>query len=351
MGPFLGDEPHPEKSGFFLYVNTRKKSITLNLETKAGANILKELVKETDLLIENFQPRVMPSLGLGFKTLKEVNPHMVMVSITLFGQTGPYCNFKSTNLTSFAMGGQMMITGEPDREPLKNAGSQAEYQAGLYGFAAAAITSYGARMTGQGQHVDVSAMECMCSSIEGSLPTTSYIGDTHNRHRVGSRLSALMGIYPCRDGHVMVHANPREWPLVAQSIDIPELVDDERFITFIERRDHIEELTAIIMGWTTEHDKMEIYEKAAKMRTPWAPVLNTKELFESPQYKARGFFVEIEHPITGSLRYPGAPFRMSETPWQVERAPLLGEHNEEIYCKKLGYSRMELTRLKSQGVI
>lgn len=352
MGPFLRDEPHPERSGLYLYLNTRKKSVTLNLGTTAGANIFKQLVKDTDVLVENFPPRVMPGLGLSYAALKEINPRLVMVSITTFGQTGPYRDFKSTNLTSFAMGGQMMITGEPDREPLKNAGDQAEYQAGLYGFTAAAIASYGAKITGQGQHVDVSAMECMSSSLEGSLPTTSYIGgDKHNRHRMGSQLTAIMGVYPCRDGHVIVHANPREWPKVAESIDRPELTEDERFSTFLVRHEHNDELVATIMGWTTEHDKMEIYDRAARMRTPWAPVLNTRELFDSPQYKARGFFVEITHPETGPLMYPGAPFKMSEAPWQAERAPLLGEHNEEIYCDRLGYTREELAQLRSQGVI
>ena len=350
-GPFLRDEPHPEKSGLFLYLNTRKKGITLRLETRAGANIIKELIEDTDVLVENFEPRVMPGLGLSYETLEKINPGLVMVSISNFGQTGPYRDFKATDLTSFAMGGLMSMTGEPDREPLKEGGSQVEYQGGLYAFTAAAIVAYSAKVTGLGQHVDISLMECICSELEGSLPATSYLGVEFNRHRVGNRPATIIGLYPCRDGYIGIHGNPREWPKVAEGIGMPELVDDPRFVMPAARAEHRDELEAIIMGWTTERDKMEIYDIAGKMRVPFAPVLTTEELLESPQLKAREFFVEIDHPETGPLTYPGAPFRMSETPWQVARAPLLGEHNEEIYCGRLGYSKEDLVRLKSQGVI
>ena len=351
MRPFLRDEPHPERSGLFLYLNTRKKGITLRLETRAGAKMLKELVKDTDILVENFEPRVMSSLGLSYETLEEINPGLVMVSISNFGQTGPYRDFKATDLTAFAMGGLMSLTGEPDREPLKEGGAQVEYQGGLYAFTAASIVAYSAKMTGLGQHVDISLMECICSELELSLPFTSYLGEEHNRHRVGNRPTSTVGVYPCRDGYIGIHGNPREWPKVAQGIGMPELTDDPRFSTPVARGEHRDELEAIIMSWTTDHDKMEIYDIAGKMRVPFAPVLTTKELLESPQLKDREFFVEIEHPETGALIYPGAPFRMSETPWQAVRAPLLGEHNEEVYCGRLGYSKEDLVRLKSQGVI
>ncbi|MBI2848006.1 MAG: CoA transferase [Chloroflexi bacterium] len=350
-GPFFRDIPHHEGSGSFLYLNTRKKGITLNLETRAGVDIFKQLVKGADILVENFPPEVMPGLGLSYETLERENPALVMVSITPFGQTGPYRDFESTNLTALAMGGIMSLTGEPDREPLKNAGFQAEYQGGLYAFAAATIVSFGAMMTGLGQHVDVSLMECMASGLEGSLPFTAYLGAEHNRHRGGNRFSPIIGVYPCRDGYVGVHANAREWPMVAKGIGRPELIDDPRFSTASARRENRDELEALIMGWTTQHTKKEIYEIASRVRAPFAPVLTVGELPESPHLKARDFFVEIDHPHTGPIIYPGAPFKMSETPWQIGRAPLLGEHNQEIYCERLGYAREDLVRLRRQGVI
>jgi crotonobetainyl-CoA:carnitine CoA-transferase CaiB-like acyl-CoA transferase len=351
VGPFLNDEPHLERSGLFLYLNTRKRGITLDLETQTGAGILRELVRDADILVENFEPGVMPGLGLSYETLRGANPRLVMVSISHFGQTGPYRDFKATNLTVSAMGGIMSLTGEPDREPLKNGGSQAEYQGGLHAFSAATIVSLGARMTGVGQHVDISIMECISSSLEGTLPFTSYIGEDHSRHRAGNRMSPVIGLYPCRDGHIGIHANPREWPKVAEGIGMPELVDDPRFMTPAARREHRDELEAIILAWATDNDKQAIYDTAGKMRVPFAPVLTTEELLESPQLKAREFFVEIDHPETDTLVYPGAPFRMSETPWEVGRAPLLGEHNEEIYCGRLGYTREDLVLLRSKGVI
>jgi crotonobetainyl-CoA:carnitine CoA-transferase CaiB-like acyl-CoA transferase len=164
-------------------------------------------------------------------------------------------------------------------------------------------------------------------------------------------MSPVIGLYPCRDGHIGIHANPREWPKVAEGIGMPELVDDPRFMTPAARREHRDELEAIILAWATDNDKQAIYDTAGKMRVPFAPVLTTEELLESPQLKAREFFVEIDHPETDTLVYPGAPFRMSETPWEVGRAPLLGEHNEEIYCGRLGYTREDLVLLRSKGVI
>jgi crotonobetainyl-CoA:carnitine CoA-transferase CaiB-like acyl-CoA transferase len=274
-----------------------------------------------------------------------------MVSITNFGQNGPYRDFKGTNLTVLAMGGLMNRTGEPDREPLKNGGSQAEYLGGLAGFAAASVTAFGAMMSGVGQHVDVSIQEVIASGLEGALPYTSYIGPMHNVSRGGQRFRATIGIYPCADGFVGVHANAREWPVLLKEIDSPELANDPRFDTLEKRLTNNRELELAIMNWTVDHTKAEIYEKATKLRTCWAAVLNTRELFDSPQYKARNFFVEIDHPETGPLMYPGSPFKMSESPWQVGRAPLLGEHNEEIYCGRLGYTKEDLARLRAQGVI
>ncbi len=350
-GPFFQNEPGIERSALFLYLNTRKKGITLNLKTQAGAEILKKLVKDADVLVENFEPRVMPGLGLGWDTLKEINPRLVMVSISNFGQTGPYRDFKGTNMTTLAMGGQMSLTGEPDREPVKSGGSQAEYQGGLAGYTAAVIGSFGAVMHGTGQQVDISIQEVMASGLEGSLPYTSYLGPMHNRHRGGLRFRATLGIYPCADGYVGVHSNAREWAKLVEELDNPELVNDPRFDTIDKRLANNDELQLEIMNWTVEHTKAEVYEKATRLRTCWAPVLNTGELFESPQYKERKYFVEIDHPETGPLMYPGAPFRMSETPWQVGRAPLLGEHNEEIFCGRLGYTKDDLVRLKGQGII
>jgi crotonobetainyl-CoA:carnitine CoA-transferase CaiB-like acyl-CoA transferase len=171
MGPFFKDEPHPEKSGLFLYLNTNKRSVTLNLETQTGVDILKELVRDTNVLVENFEPRIMPGLGLSYETLEEINHSLVMVSITPFGQTGLYRDFKATELTAFAMGGVMSLTGEPDREPLKSGGSQAQYQGGLHAFSAATVVAFGAMMNGLGQHVDISLMECSWASILAVMAT------------------------------------------------------------------------------------------------------------------------------------------------------------------------------------
>ena len=352
MGPFPGDEPHPERSGAFLYLNTGKKSITLNLESATGLQIFKELVGTTDVLVENFQPGVMASLGLDYTTLESINPRLIMTSITGFGQSGPYRDYKMSSIVGYAMSGHQYINGEPDREPLQGPGPQPEYQGGLHGFFGTLAALYSREDTGQGQQVDVSIMECLTGFHQFTIIRYTYGGEIKSRTGNRYESSYPITIYPCKDGHVALSASsPQQQELLYALVGMPELGEDPRFISPLDRIANAEAYDALVMPWFQERTKEEIFHTCSQWRVPCAPVTHPGELLSDPHFREREFFVEVDHPEAGKLPYPGAPFRMSETPWQTGRAPLLGEHNEEIYCQRLGYSREDLVKLRERGCI
>ncbi len=352
IGPFLQDDPHPEKSGLFLYLNTNKKGITLNLKTDTGKQIFKRLAEDVDVLVENFEPRVMPGLGLGYDVLRQINPKLVMTSISNFGQTGPYRDYRSSDLVAIALGGFLYLVGDPDREPLKTAGYQAQYHAGLNGAAGTLTATYARGYTGKGQHVEVSMHECIASILGPTLPIYTRRGVI--RYRVGNRQFEAhpQTVLRCKDGWVaMAMVQPDQWDRLAKLMAVPGL-DDPKFATDKDRYDHADELDDLMLQWLTEHTGDDIDRLAEEHRLPMVATRNTEKVFKSPHYKERGFFVEIEREFTGKLSYPGAPFKMSETPWQCRRpAPTLGQHNEEVYCGRLGYSKQDLVSLREAGVI
>jgi crotonobetainyl-CoA:carnitine CoA-transferase CaiB-like acyl-CoA transferase len=350
-GPFpAGGGPHREAGALWLYLGTNKRSVTLDISQPTGQRLLRRLVEDTNVIVEGFPPGQLESLGLGFEALRSIKRRIVLVSITPYGQSGPKAGWRATNLTSFASGGQMSLTGEPDREPLVNAGYQAEYQAGLQAFAAAAVAARQADITEVPQHVDISAQECMASALELYLPWWAYLKRDISK-RGGNVLSSMVGVFPTADGHIGLHIMPRNWPWFARAMGREELIDDPRFRDKYTRLKHNDELMAIVSAWAAGQKAKEVYRQAGAARVPIAFVHSLGDLLESEQLKAREYFQEVEHPVAGRLTYPGPPFRMSEVQWKAGRAPLLGEHNREVYCGELGLSGGELARLRAAGVV
>jgi len=355
MGPFLNDEPHIEKSGLFLHLNTNKKGVTLNLKTGRGVDILKELVEEADVLVESFAPRVMPGLGLDYDTLAAINPRLVMTSISNFGQTGPYRDYKATELVLSGMGPHMYVEGEPDREPLKYPGYKTQYLAGTNAAAATLGALFGSRATGQGQQVDVSIMESLCSPPEGAAALMGYEFSGRDAVRPGARRGGgyPWGVYPCKDGFVFIWGMvPMFWRRTVEWLGMPELLTDERFATGQARPYHRDDFEAIMLPWLAERTVEEVVESAQAKRLTTAPVYTIDEVLEDPHFKARGFFVEIEHPVVGRATYPGLPFRLPATVSVAQRpAPTLGQHNREVYVERLGHSDDEMVELHKEGVM
>lgn len=348
MGPFPGDRPDIESSGLFLYLNTNKKSITLNLKSAGGVEIFKSLVKEADIVIENFSPSVMPGLGLDYQTLKQLNPGLVMVSISNFGQTGPYRDYLATDLNIWGLSGILYECGDPDREPLKMGSNVSEYVAGLYSAFISLSALYHRDETGVGQHVDVSAWEALHTMQPSMTLVFSYAGFV--RRRAGIHFP--WGILPCKDGYIGFFLPTQvQWESLCVLLGMPELRDKPEYETPLLREEHRDEITAIIVGWLKDKLMEEVFHAAQELRMPLTVVPNPQQIFDLPQHKAREYFVDIDHPAVGKLTYPGAPFKLAETPWRSGRAPLLGENNEDIYCGRLGYSKEQLTGLKAEGVI
>jgi crotonobetainyl-CoA:carnitine CoA-transferase CaiB-like acyl-CoA transferase len=358
MGPFFKDDPHPEKSGLFLHLNTNKKGITLNLNSATGKKILKALVSDVDILVESFSPRVMPSLGLDYQTLEQINPKLVMVSISNFGQSGPYRDFKASEIVEYAMGGEMYSTGTAGREPLKLGGNVTQYQAGTVAAVATMGALYGAECQEVGQHVDVSIMETQAGSTDRRIiyllgyACAGVLTTRWPPPREAVRMMILpQGVYPCKDGFINTLSLPQWWPRYLEAMEMPELKDDPRFQNIFSAEAGME-FDAIWYSWLADHTKAELFEIFREARIASAPVNSPEDLLEYAHLKERQYFTEIDHPETGKVTYPGAPFKMTETPCQaMHPAPLLGQHNEEIYCKLLGYSREELVKLRESGVI
>jgi CoA:oxalate CoA-transferase len=350
QGPFPHGRPEREAGALWLYLGTNKRSVTLDIAQPTGQRLLRRLVEDANIVVESFPLGYLDSLGLGFQALRSIKRRIVLVSVTPYGQGGPKAGWRATNLTSFASGGQMSLTGEPDREPLVNAGCQAEYQAGLQAFAAAAVAAHQADATEVPQHVDISAQECMASALELYLPWWTYLKRDISR-RGGNVLSSMLGVYSTADGYIGLHIMPRNWPWFACAMGREDLIDDPRFRDNHSRLKHSDELKAIISAWAAGQKAKEVYRQAGAARVPIAFVHALGDLLESEHLRARAYFQEVEHPLAGRRTYPGPPFRMSEVEWRAGRAPLLGEHNREVYCGELGLGAGDLARLRAAEVV
>ena len=353
FGPFYGDTPHPEKSLLFAYLNTSKKGVTLDLKSATGKSLLERMVAGADVLVENFAPGVMDRLGLGYEELRGINRRLVVVSISNFGQTGPYRDYKAADIVHYALGGLMYIIGAADREPLKHALRQTQFKAGTNAATAALIGWHHARHTGQGQRVDVSIQECVAAALRDTTSLYTYAGSIRGRQ------PAHTGDMPrspvaTADGYIVpIHfGGAVDWDAAADFLGAPELRDG-RFGTAESRADNAEGLQAALEAGMLRWRKFELMREAHKRRGHiYGVVHSPAEALASEQYGARGYFADLEHPAFGRARYPGAPFVMSKTPWQAAAAaPGLGEHNREIYCGRLGLSLDELGALAAAGVV
>jgi len=355
LGPFYQDKPHPERSGLFLHLNTNKKSITLNLKSDTGKNIFKELVKGVDILVENFSPHVMPELGLSYEALEEINPRLVMTSISNFGQTGPYRDFEASDIILFGMGGDMHGSGLPDREPVKYAINVVLYQAGAIAAPATIGGFFAAKYKDIGQHIDISVMEELAHGIDlrsTHLVAYAYTGEVNPR-LPENWMASPSGTFPCKDGYFRITGGWQYWDKLTNMLGSPEFITDPKWKTPAAQSDPAlrQEFEAFFIGWLMQYTKKELWEIAQSAGLPSSPLYTVEDLLNDRHFNDRGAFEEIHHPVVGKIKYPGRPFIMSETPWKAKiPAPLLGQHNEEIYGQ-LGYSKEDLIRLKETGVI
>ena len=357
IGPFAHDRPGPDSSLYWLHFATNRQSITLDVTSADGAALLRRLANTADVLLETHQPGIMESLGLGYSDLSELNPGLVYVSITPFGQTGPYKDYKGSDLIGLAMGGYMYVTGWPHTPPTRLWGSQAYHTASNRASIGVLLALYHRLATGQGQYVDVSMQEAVAATTEHVNIYYTYEGIPAVRcgFRHGGRFVAT---WRCKDGYVSITTHRqqawddlRAW--MAEEGMAGDLLDEKYSDTFVlrgENSDHIEEL---IEKWAMSHTRQEITEWGQARHYPFGPAATPAELLDNPQLRGRDFFVHAEHPeFAEGFTYPGAPYRLSRSPWRLrETAPRIGQHNAQVYGDELGLSGEEIARLSRAGVI
>jgi crotonobetainyl-CoA:carnitine CoA-transferase CaiB-like acyl-CoA transferase len=353
MGPFLNDEPDKEKSGTFFYLNTNKKSITLNLETETGKNIFLKLLEKADVVVENFTPGKMAALGLSYESLAKNKPQIILTSISNFGQTGPYRDYKATNLVTFGLSGAM-YTSRPathtSSRPVVEGGQQAEFTTGLLSFSATVAAFINTIDTGKGTWIDMSAQECLASTLGANISEYPYLGLSRKTNPFAIHGYPIGYSVPCKDGWISLTPGLGGAPNIPLLIEQPELLDDPLFTKPAMRMAEPEKFDALLTPWLKEHTKWEITKQAQELKLAFTPVLTPGELEEDEQLKAKGFFMKTQHPVMGEVTYPGDPMKLSETPARVGKAPLLGEDNVTIY-NGLGYSKADLVTLTEQKII
>jgi len=369
IGPFYRNIPHPERSLYWFAYNAGKRGITLDIETARGRDILKKLAAKADFIIESFSPGYLDRLGLGYQALKQVNPRLIMTSITPFGQSGPYEDYQATDLVGMAMGGLMYLTGDSDRPPVRISFSQAYLHAAADAACGTLLAHYHRELTGQGQHVDVSMQQSVVWTMMNARPFWELTGTFLKRvgpFRAGLSSGAIQRqTWSCRDGAVTfivmggaggagTNRALVEW-MDEEGMADEELkgIDWDAFDMAAASREFHQRIEEKIGRFFVTHTKEELFTEAAERRIMLYPVSTPADIVLSPQLAAREYWVGVEHDeLRTCISYPGAFLKSSEAPCSLKRrAPLIGEHNHEIYQQELGLSNEELATLREASII
>jgi len=362
IGPYFRDIHDPEKSLLWFAFNHSKRGITLDMEHVKGKETLKRLILGAHFVIESFPPGYMDDIGLGYEALSETNRGLIVTSITPFGQTGPYRDFKGADIVAMAMGGSMHICGYPDRPPLRWSMDLSWPQAGVQAAMVSMIAHHHRLVSGQGQHIDISIRDCIVWGAYASPQSWAMLGSILGRtgfNIVRGHLKIRLN-HRCRDGYVA-------WmPWRGQaSKSLAEYMKEEGVSNSFTGTDwdqldveamsqeQLEQWQDDLEKFCLGHTKAELHEEAIKRGIMLWPMNDIKDLLDMPQLKARAFWVDVEHDeLCDVVTYPGVPVRGSEDYWHVRRrAPLIGEHNSEIYVDELGFSSSELRDMQQEGAI
>jgi len=367
--PFYKEEPHPEMSFYWWAYNLNKKGVTLNIKDREGQELLRQLVKTADAIVETFPPGFLDKYKLGYSSLQRTNPRIIMLSITPFGQTGPYKDYKTSDLVAMALSGYMSATGDPDRAPVRPSFPQAYLRSGSEAAVAILIACYYREETGEGQYIDLSVHDSI-STISANIGPTWELNKRYLK-RAGQLRTGLTTIararqtWECKDGYVCFYIGTGRQHAAAQrsligwmeeegmADDWLRKIDWDSFDMALASQDFFDELEPRIISWLKTHTKSELYEGGLRRGIPIYPVYSVDEIIKDSQLQARKFWMEIEHArLDTKIIYPGPFFDSSIAPYQVKQiAPGVGEHNEEIYLKEMGLSQEEFNLYRQKGVI
>ena len=357
--PGTGDETRtfpPIRDGeshYYLAVNRGKQSIVVDLKSEEGLALVKELAARCDVLVENYRPGVMDRLGLGYETLKAINPRLIYCSISGYGQTGPLRDRPSFDIVLQAMSGALSMNGEPDGLPTKLGSPLGDLVGGINGPIGILSALYERERTGQGRHIDVSLMDGLIGML-GYIAQLAFFNGT-DPQRVGSQHPNLVpyGIFPAKDGSIVVAClTPGFWGRICQSIEQPELTADSRYDTLEKRRDAREAVNAIVSEFTARHTVEELVSIFTAHEVPHAPILGVLEALSQPQTVERQMVVETQHGTLGAIPIVNRPIRFTDAPQPVPTAPpVLGEHTDAILSDVLDLSPERIAALREAGVV
>jgi len=351
--PFKDDAPHSEKSLYFLHFNTNKRGITLDVEKPDGREILLELCKKADVLIETNRPSRAKELRLTYQDLSAVNPALIVASITPFGQSGPWKEYKANDMAGIGLGNLLYLAGEPGEPPLQPPGEIAYGMASTYGAFGIAVALYHRLESGKGQQIDVSMHECAGHIAGYFIPTFGYTGEKPARASRKGEETDLYDPYQTKNGYARIFIIPVEqWRRLVDWMGKPASISGPEFEKMAYRRKHPEIVVGAIAEFCARHTKEELYEEGQKRRIAVTPINTAGEFIEMEQTKSRGLFVDMEHPVIGKYKQFGVVPQLMETPGAIHRpAPLLGEHNQEVFIGDLGMTNDDLVALRAEGVI
>ena len=355
IGPFPGGERHPEKSGLFFVNNTSKRGVTCRVDADQGREIFLELLKTADVLIENNLPRQMQAWRLDYEAVARVNPSLVMISLTPYGQSGPYSGWKGYDLNAYHLSGaSWRYCGNPGEMPLQHGTYSADYFGAAAGAAWGMAALFGRDAVG-GQHLDVSCAEAIAATFVGAANIAATVVEGRNERRTGrgNALSAPATILPCRDGHVwMMVMEPGQWRGLRTAMGDPSWAQSEMFDDTRARAEHEDIVYPMVKEWCLARDKMDLMELCQAHGCPVSAILDVAEVLEQPHLRERGYFVDVEHPHLGKVRVMASPFRMSGSPARPPGpAPLLGQHNEDVWQQRVGLPAGDVARLRQQGML
>lgn len=334
-GPFPQGKPDPEKSGTFFYLNTNKKSVTLDVSTAEGKEAFLRLIADADALVENHRPADLKAWGLDYASLAAINSNLVMISVTPFGQDGPYADWKAYDLNAYHLtGASSRYCGLPGQAPLEHGTFAADFYGATAAAAWGAAALFGRSVVGGGQHVDVSSAEAIAATFVGSQNIGAYAqdGKAEKRTGVGMPLGAPATILPCKDGHVwMLALQPGQWKGLQEAMGNPEMLMLDMFDDMFMRAQNSDIIYPLIEEWTMERGKMEIMELCQSHGVPVTAVFSVAEAAEHEHLAAREYIIELDHPKMGKVKTLGPAFKLPACPGGPTRsAPLLGEHNDEV---------------------
>jgi len=338
------------ESGFFAQINRNKKGTTLNLKSEKGRELFYELVKDADILVENYKGGVTQKLKIDYETIRRINPRIIYGSSSGFGQYGPITYRPCYDIVAQAIGGMLNLTGYRDEDPVKVGPSVADHVAGIYLTVGILMALYNRQITGEGQQVDVSMVDTIFSLLENNIPYYTLKGELLGRMGNKDSTIAPFDVYPCKDGFVALGVgNDRMWERFCGIIGHEELLEDPKYKTNVMRFENYEpELKEILSKWCLRYTKAQIEAIMDEGSIPCGPVLNVKEAIEHPHIKAREMIVDCHHPLLGDMKIQGCVMKMSETPGSVDTpAPLLGQDNAQVFH----LSEEEVKKLEEEGVM